>query len=174
MVRTSTDPTRLAEPIRSQVWALDPELAIEDLRPMSDIFAASIAERRFNMLLLTMFSLVGLLLAAGGIYGVISYSVSQRTREIGTRMALGARTIDIFRVVMEEGLSLIALGIGAGVLGALALTRSLSTLLFGVGAADPLTYIAVAAFLSSVAMIACYIPARRAARVNPVVALRCE
>ena len=174
MVRTSSDPVGLADPVRGAVWDLDPELAIEDLGPMSDVFAVSIAQSRFSMLLLTMFSLVGLLLAAGGIYGVISYSVSQRTREIGTRMALGARTIDIFRVVMEEGLSLTALGIGAGVLGALVLTRSLRTLLFGVGATDPLTYIAVAAFLSLVAMIACYIPARRAARVNPVVALRCE
>ena len=174
MVRTSGSPTGLADPIRSQVWSLDPELAIDDLGPMSDTFAASIAQRRFNMLLLAMFSVVGLLLAAGGIYGVISYSVSQRTQEIGTRMALGARTIDIFRVVMKEGVLLIAVGIGAGVLGALALSRSLRTLLFGVGATDPVTYVVVAAFLSSVAMIACYLPARRAARVNPIVALRGE
>ncbi len=174
MVRTSSDPTVLADRVRSEVWALDPELAIEDLRPMSNIFATSIAQRRFSMLLLTMFSLVGLLLAAGGIYGVISYSVSQRTGEIGTRIALGARAVDIFRVVMEEGLALIAMGVGAGLIGALVLTRSLSTLLVGVGAADPFTYIAIVAFLSSVAMIACYIPARRATRVDPIVALRSE
>ena len=174
MVRTSIDPASLADPVRREVWDLDSELAIEDLRPMSDVLAASIAQRRFSMLLLTMFSLVGLLLAAGGIYGVISYSVSQRTGEIGTRMALGARTIDILRVVMEEGLVLISMGVGAGMVGALGLTRSMSTLLVGVDATDPFTYIAIAAFLASVALIACYIPARRAARVDPVVALRCE
>ena len=133
-----------------------------------------LAARRFSMILLAVFALLALTLAAVGIYGVISYSVAQRTREVGIRMALGADTIDVLNLVVRDGLKLVLIGIGIGLAGALLLTRLMSTLLFGVTATDTVTYVTVALTLIIVALIACCIPARRATKVDPLTALRFE
>src|SRR4030095_6748912 len=138
------------------------------------LMARSVAPRRFNLLLLGMFALVGLALAAVGLYGVMSYTVMQRTREIGVRMAMGAQRVDVLRLVIGEGLKLAFIGALLGLGGALALTRLLKTLLFGVSATDPLTFIVIAGVLIIVAMLACWIPARRAASMDPLVSLRIE
>jgi putative ABC transport system permease protein len=141
---------------------------------MEQALAQSVEARRFSMILLAVFALLALTLAAVGIYGVISYSVAQRTREVGIRMALGARTIDVLNLVVRDGLKLVLIGIGVGLAGALLLTRLMTTLLFGVTATDAVTYVTVAAGLVVVALIACCIPARRATKVDPLVALRFE
>ena len=141
---------------------------------MEELVARSVSQRRFNLLLLAAFASVALLLAAVGIYGVMSYSVEQRTREIGVRMAMGAQRGDVLRLVIGEGMKLALIGALLGLGGALALTRLLKTLLFGVSATDPLTFIAIAALLISMALLACWIPGRRAAKVDPMVALRID
>jgi len=133
-----------------------------------------VAARLFSMILLGVFAMLALVLAAVGIYGVISYSVAQRTREVGIRMALGARTIDVIKLVVRDGLKLVLIGVGVGLAGALALTRLMTTLLFGVTPTDTVTYATVAVGLVLVALIACCIPARRATKVDPLVALRFE
>ena len=143
-------------------------------RTVAQIFSSSLAERRFNLVIIGVFAVVALLLAVTGIYGVMSYVVTQRTQEIGIRMALGASVTDILKLTMARGLKLVAMGLVIGVVGALALTRLLATLLFDISASDPLTFAAVAIVLASVAMVACYIPARRATRVDPMIALRYE
>ena len=139
-----------------------------------EVMGASVEARRFNMLLLGVFAAVAMLLAAVGIYGVMSYAVTQRTREIGVRIALGARPRDVIGMVVVRGLILTSIGAAAGVALSLALTRLMSGMLFGVGAKDPLTFASVSLLLAGVALLACYIPARRAAKVDPMVALRCE
>jgi ABC-type antimicrobial peptide transport system permease subunit len=141
---------------------------------MEQALAESIAARRFSMILLAIFALLALALAAVGIYGVISYSVAQRTREVGIRMALGAKTSDVLHLVIRDGLKLVLIGVGVGLAGALLLTRLMTTLLFGVTATDAVTYITVAFTLIIVALIACTIPARRATKVDPLIALRFE
>jgi putative ABC transport system permease protein len=141
---------------------------------MEQALAQSVAARRFSMILLAVFALLALTLAAVGIYGVISYSVAQRTREVGIRMALGAKTIDVLNLVVRDGLKLVFVGIVVGLAGALLLTRLMTTLLFGVTATDAVTYVTVALGLIIVALIACCIPARRATKVDPLVALRFE
>ncbi|HEX5735922.1 MAG TPA: ABC transporter permease [Blastocatellia bacterium] len=174
LVRTSSDPGSLAEPVRAQVMATDRDQPVFNVRPMEEVVSASIAGRRFSMLLFAIFAGVALLLAAVGIYGVMSYSVAQRTHEIGIRMALGAKAADILRLVVRQGLLLALIGVGIGLTAAFILTRLMSNLLFGIEAADPATFAGIAVMLTLVAAVASYIPARRATKVDPMIALRYE
>jgi predicted permease len=174
LVRTTVEPLSLAGPVRNQISALDKDQAVFNVRTMEQALSRSVAARRFSMILLGVFALLALTLAAVGIYGVISYSVAQRTREVGIRMALGAKTIDVIKLVVRDGLKLVIIGVGVGLVGALLLTRMMTTLLFGVTPTDAVTYATVALGLIVVALIACCIPARRATKVDPLVALRFE
>ncbi|MBV8858091.1 MAG: ABC transporter permease [Acidobacteria bacterium] len=174
VVRSKSDPAALLGGVRREVAAADRELAVFGAATMDELLADSVALRRFSMLLLGVFAAVAVALAGVGIYGVISYTVAQRTREIGVRVALGARPSDVLRLVLGRGLGLAGAGIVLGLAGGLAVTRVISSLLFGVGARDPLTFAAVAALLSLVALAACLVPARRATKVDPMVALRYE
>src|SRR5215217_1901048 len=174
LARTTVEPLSLAGPVRNQISALDQNQAVFNVRTMEQALAQSVAAQRFSMILLAVFALLALVLAAVGIYGVISYSVAQRTREVGIRMALGARTIDVIKLIVRDGLRLVLIGVGIGLAGALLLTRLMTTLLFGVTATDAVTYVTVALGLIIVAFIACCIPARRATKVDPLVALRFE
>jgi predicted permease len=174
VLRTTGDPLLLGAAIRSEMRQLDPALPIRNLRSMEQLVGRSVAPQRFNMSLLGLFAALGLALAAVGIYGVMAYGVAQRTQEIGLRMALGAQTRDVLKLVVKQGMMLALLGVALGLLASLALTRLLKNLLFGVSATDPLTFIVIALLLTVVALLACWVPARRAARVDPMVALRCE
>ncbi len=174
VVRTQSDPATMARAIEQHIWKVDSQLPVTKVETMKEVAADSFAARRFNMLLLSIFAALALVLAAVGIYGVMSYAVTQRTREIGIRMALGARTIDVLRLIIRNGMTLILIGVGIGLAGAVALTRLLTTLLFGVTPTDTLTFVAVLATLIIVALSACYLPARRATKVDPLVALRYE
>jgi putative ABC transport system permease protein len=174
VVRTAVPPLSLREAVKREIAGLDSTLPLAEIHSMEEIAAVSVASRRFNMLLIGVFAALGMLLAAVGIYGVISYSVAQRTSEIGIRIALGARSADVVRMILKQGMVLALAGVAIGIAGALALTRLMKTLLFGVTATDPLTFTVIAAVLTLVALLACYIPARRATRVDPMVALRCE
>jgi putative ABC transport system permease protein len=174
LVRSSSDLASVASAIRTQVRALDPQQALTGPQPMEEVIAESLARRRFSLFLLGVFALLALVLAAVGVYGVVSYSVSRRTQEFGVRMALGAQARDIFALVLGRGFLLALLGVVAGLAGALGLTRFLASLLYGVGALDPLTLGAVTVVLATVTLAACWVPARRAARVDPMVALRYE
>lgn len=174
VVRTSGDPSALTPMIRSLVSSLDKNVVVSDVETMDQVVAQATSEPRFYVLLLTIFATVALVLAAVGIYGVMSYAVSRRTQEIGIRMALGARQGDVVTLVVGQGTLLAVIGVGAGLVTALAVTRLMARLLYGVRPNDPITFIAVALLLSIVAVIASYIPARRAARIDPIVALRYE
>jgi putative ABC transport system permease protein len=173
-VRTSGDPVQMVAAVRGEVRAADKEIPISNLQMMERLVDKSVAPRRFNMLLLGVFALVGLALAAVGLYGVMSYTVTQRTREIGVRMAMGAQRADVLRLVVGEGMKLALIGAFLGLGGALAMTRLLKTLLFGVSTTDPLTFIVIAAALIIVTLAACFVPARRATKLDPLVALRHE
>jgi putative ABC transport system permease protein len=168
------EPTALAQSVRSAVLAVDRNQPIFDVKPLRRIVADSIALRRLALLLLSVFATVALALAAAGIYGVMAYAVEQRTHEIGVRMALGARGGDVLRLVVRQGLKLALCGVALGLVVALALTRLMKALLFGVSATDPLTFAGIALLLLLVAVAACWIPARRATKVDPLVSLRCE
>ena len=174
LVRTQADPAPLAEQVRAQVMATDKDQPVFNVQPMEQVVSASITPRRFTMLLMTIFAAVALVLAAVGIYGVMSYSVTQRTHEIGIRMALGAHAADILRLVVKQGLLLALIGVGIGLTGAFILTRVMSSLLFGIDAADLTTFAAISLMLTLVAAVASYIPARRATKVDPMIALRYE
>jgi predicted permease len=174
VVRTGGDPMQMLASVREQVWAVDKDQPITNIETMERLMAKSAAPRRFNLLLLGVFALAGLALAGVGLYGVMSYTVTQRTREIGVRMAMGAQKVDVLRLVIEEGMKLALVGALLGLGGALALTRLLKTLLFSVSATDPLTFIVIAAVLMIVALLACWLPARRATKVDPLIAIRCE
>jgi putative ABC transport system permease protein len=174
LVRTSNDPLALLSTIRNQLQQLDRELPMSAVATMDQLLADSLSRARFTMLLLGIFALVALVLAAVGVYGLIAYSVTQRTQELGIRMAIGAQRRDVLRLVLEQGTRLTLLGVAIGVLAALALSRLLGGLLFGVSATDPLTFAGVAGLLAVVALLACFVPARRATRVDPMVALRYE
>jgi len=174
VLRTTSDPLLLSTAIQSETRQLDPALPVRYLRSMDELVSRSIAPQRFNLSLLTLFSGLGLLLAAVGIYGVMAYSVSQRTHEIGLRMALGAQKRDVLKLVVKQGMTLSLLGVVIGLVASFALTRLMKTLLFGVSATDPITLAGVALLLTLVALLACYLPARRAAKGDQVVALRYE
>ena len=172
LVRTRGNPTALVDAVRSRIWEVDDGVAIEDLATMDQRLAASVAEPRFNMLLVGSFALLALVLATLGIYGVVAYSAAERTREIGVRIALGAGRADVFRLMLGQGLVLTALGLGLGLAASLAAHRLMSSLVYGVTTTDPLTFASVAMILGAVALLAAYVPARRATRVDPLVALR--
>ena len=174
LVRTANDPLSIASAARTALQQLDPELPLAGVATMDQLLADSLSRSRFTMLLLGIFSAVALVLAAVGIYGLIAYSVTQRTQELGIRIALGAQRRDVLRLVLAQGARLTLLGVAIGVFAALVLSRLLATLLFNVSATDPLTFAGVAALLAVVALLACFIPARRATRVDPIVALRYE
>jgi putative ABC transport system permease protein len=174
VIRTQGDPTSITTAVRKEVQALDPDQPVADVKTMEQWVETAVAGPRYRTLLLGLFALLALVLASTGIYGVMSYSVAQRTHEIGVRMALGARQLDVLKLVVRQGMGLVLIGVALGLVGAIALTRVMSSLLFGVGAKDPFTFAVVATLLSLVAFVACYIPARRASRVDPLVALRYE
>lgn len=174
VLRTAGDPAALAASVRQRVLSIDPDQPVYNIRTMEELLSLSLAPRRIAMILLSIFAGMAVILAAIGIYGVLSYTVTQATHEIGIRMALGAQRPDVVRLVLKQGLVLAAIGIGIGVLAALALTQLMSTLLFNVSATDPWTFAAVPVLLALVATAACLIPALRATRVDPMVALRYE
>ncbi|MGB2900213.1 MAG: ABC transporter permease [Candidatus Acidiferrum sp.] len=174
LVRTSSDPLSVVSAIHTELQQLDREQPMASIATMEQLLADSLSRARFTMLLLGIFAAVALLLAAVGIYGLIAYSVTQRTQELGIRIALGAQRRDVLRLVLSHGTRLTLLGLALGIAAALAITRLLASLLFGISATDPLTFAGVAALLAFVALLACFIPARRATRVDPIVALRYE
>ena len=174
VVGSALDSSGLAASLGREVQAVDPDVPVYDVRTMREVLDGSLASRRFNMALLALFAVMAVLLAAVGLYGVLAYMVTQRTHEIGVRVALGAQKRDVLRLVVGQGMALALGGVVLGILGALALTRVLATLLVGVAVTDPWTFGAVAVLLAAVAFLACYVPARRAARVDPMIALRYE
>ncbi|MCI0486607.1 MAG: ABC transporter permease [Blastocatellia bacterium] len=174
VVRTRTGPLSLAAAVRNEVWAIDKDQPVADISTMERVLSDSLARQRFNLLLLGVFAALALVIATVGIYGVMSYLVAQSTREIGIRQALGAEPLDVVKLVLGKGLALSLIGVVIGVAAALSLTRLMSSLLFGISATDPLTFVIVALLLIVVAAAACLIPARRAMKVDPMVALRYE
>jgi putative ABC transport system permease protein len=174
VICTKGAPESVASVARNVIRTLDPEQPVAEARSMESLIGTSVARARFQTLLLTIFAIVALLLAGVGIYGVMAYSVAQRTHEIGVRVALGARRTDVLGLILRRGMSLAAVGVGVGFAGSLALTQLMKTLLFNVSATDPLTFVGIPLLLAAVALLACLIPALRASKVDPMVALRYE
>jgi putative ABC transport system permease protein len=172
VVSTTSEPTALNMAVRNQISGVDKDVPVSNVSTMEQVVATSIAPRSFNMVLLTIFAVVALLLAAVGIYGVMSYSVTQRTHELGLRMALGARPSDVLKLVIKQGMMLALIGVAIGLIGAFVLMRLMSSLLYGIDASDPTTFGLIAGLLTLVALAACYFPARRATKVDPMIALR--
>jgi putative ABC transport system permease protein len=172
LVRAAGDPSALVGPARSAIGALDGELAVFGITTMSEVLARSIWQPRLQALLVAAFAVIALVLAAVGVYGVVSYAVAQRTREIGVRMALGALPSSVLRLVVAQGVRLTLVGVVLGLAGSLAAARLLQGLLFGVNPRDPITFAVGPLVLIVVAVVACFVPARRAARVDPSIALR--
>jgi len=173
-VRTTASPQNAIAAIREQVRALDADQPITNVATMEERLSQSLSQPRFSTMLLGLFASVALLLAAVGIFGVMSYVVPQRTHEFGIRMALGAQRIDVLKLVVGHGMRLTVIGLAIGLAASFALTRLMSSLLFGVSATDPLTFLAISMLLASVALMASYFPARRATKVDPIIALRYE
>jgi putative ABC transport system permease protein len=174
VIRAQVDPLNLVSAVRKEVQSIDPDQPIAAVKMMSEWLGTSVAASRYRTALLALFAVVALVLACTGIYGVMAYSVTQRTHEIGVRMALGARQLDVLKLVIRQGMSLVLVGVALGLAASMALTSVMASLLFGVTARDPATFAAVAALLALVAFVACYIPAMRATRVDPLKALRYE
>jgi len=174
IMRTNGDPSGFIAAARSQVYAIDKDQSLTNIQTMEEILARSLSQRRFNLLLLGVFASLALLLAGVGIYGVMSYLVAQRRHEIGVRMALGARSLDVLKLVIRQGMTLTLTGVVIGLITALGLTRLIKYLLFDVSPTDPLTFSMIAVLLTGVALLACYLPARRAAKLDPMIALRAE
>jgi ABC-type antimicrobial peptide transport system permease subunit len=174
VLRTEGDPAAIMGPVRRAVDQMDHREIVYGVQTMDDVVAGSFAARRLSMVLLGAFAALALVLSCVGIYSVISYLVGQRTHEIGVRMALGAQRADVMRLVLGQGAKMALVGVASGIAAALGLTRLMANQLFGVSAHDPLTFVTVAILLTLVALLACYLPARRAVRVDPMVALRYE
>ena len=174
VLRTTGDPLSLVAAVRQEIHAVDPDQPISNIATMSEVLTERAGSRRLGMILLMVFAGLALLLASLGIYGVLSFFVAQQTREIGVRLALGAQLRDILNLVLKKGMGLALLGVAVGLIAAFAVARLMASLLFGVSAADPITFAAIALILTGVALLACYIPARRATKVDPLVALRYE
>ena len=174
LVRTASDPATIANAVTGIVHEIDPDVPVNEVTTLDGLLSRSVSPRRFSAVLVGILAGLALVLSAVGIYGVMSYTVGQRTQEIGVRMAMGAQPRNMLALILGRGARLALIGIAAGVVGALALTRFLSSLLFGIAPKDPLTFAGVALLLFGVALAACYVPARRAMRVDPMVALRYE
>ena len=172
ILRTNGNPSSLANPARDAILSIDANVPLSRIRELGEIVDENVAPRRLSVLLLSAFAALALLLSAVGIYGVMSYMVTQRTQEIGVRIALGAQRGDVMRLVLQNGMTLLLAGLGIGLAGALALSRFLQSLLFEVKSTDIMTFASVPFLLAAVAFLACYLPARRATLVDPVVALR--
>jgi putative ABC transport system permease protein len=174
VVRSKSDPTGLAEALRQQVLGVDPNQPVYNVKTMENVIDDSMSASRMNTMLLSIFAGLAMILAMIGIYSVMSYTVTQNTREIGIRMALGAQARDVLKLIVGQGLVLTLIGVVVGVAAAFGLTRLMSSLLYGVTTTDPLTFVIVSVILVAVAVISCYLPARRATKVDPMVALRYE
>jgi len=174
IVRTSVDPLSLATPVRNAIWSVDKDQPVANIDSMENIVADAVARQRFSMLLLAIFAALALVLAAVGIYGVMSYTVAQQTREIGIRIALGAKRGDVLKMTVKQAIKLVGLGLAIGLPSAFILTRVMSTLLFGISATDPITFLGISLVVLVVALLASYIPALRATKVDPMIALRAQ
>jgi putative ABC transport system permease protein len=172
VVRSSVEPESISGAVRQAVAEVDRTVPVSKVETMEHIVSTSVTQPRFNLFLLGLFSVIALLLSAAGIYGVTAYTVSQRTHELGIRLALGAQVGDVLRMILGQGMAVIMIGVAVGLFAAFALMRLMKSWLYGVSETDPLTFAAITLILSLVALVACYVPARRATRVDPLVALR--